>query len=627
MTEDRSGGIASFGVGFGSRKQGEGGEEAVSERTFRVVVIAEVVAGPDWSTGRTPPLDPLRIDAETFDGVMGQLAPSLGIDVNDPFGAGDPPLRVDIVWRDRKSMRPAELVEQVPALRALVDARRVVQDVAARKLTAEAARAPLVRILPRPSWADALVREVRPAPVVSHEAPKAAPAPRPTPGPAAGNGSGKSGLDALLDMVDVGAEPDAPPPSEAPGATMGELSRVIEAVARSARPARAARAIVGTAPQRLEQAFRNLLDGILHHPEVHRLESTWRGLRLLVEHCDRKAGVEVDVVCAGREAVADALKRLGEPDGDRAAIDLVLIDQHLEPVAVDLAHLDKWAGLASTLLAPIVLAGHPTMLGVDSLEQVARSTSALSTSNDGRAVALRGVASREDSRWVALVLNDPLVRAPYTQGTSRLQQPPYEEDASDPDAHVYTNGAYVVGALCARSHARLRWPTAITGIRDGVIGNLAVRTVHDRGEDAAVPLEVVPSEDAVREVARAGLTMLTCAPNTDAAVLSRAPVLHRGASPSGPAAASGTLGDQIFIGLFARAVQQVAAAIPAGTDPRAAEEVARITLAEMFERAPPPGPEIAAKDDPARGSLTVTVRPRRFAGITLEELTLGAALG
>ena len=140
MTEDRSGGIASFGVGFGSRKQGEDGEEAVNERSFRVVVIAEVVAGPDWSTGRTPPLDPLRIDAETFDGVMGQLAPSLGIEVNDPFGAGDPPLRVDIVWRERKSMRPAELVEQVPALRALVDARRVVQDVAARKLTAEAAR-------------------------------------------------------------------------------------------------------------------------------------------------------------------------------------------------------------------------------------------------------------------------------------------------------------------------------------------------------------------------------------------------------------------------------------------------------------------------------------------------------
>jgi predicted component of type VI protein secretion system len=305
----------------------------------------------------------------------------------------------------------------------------------------------------------------------------------------------------------------------------------------------------------------------------------------------------------------------------------VLIDQRIEPVAVDLAALEKWAGLASTLLAPIVLAGHPTMLGVDSLEQVARSTSALATSDDGRAIALRGVASREASRWVVLVLNDPLVRAPYTQGTSRLQQPPFEEDARDPDAHVYTSGAYVVGALCARSHARLRWPTAITGGRDGVIGNLPVHTVHDRGEEAAVPLQVVPSEDAVREVARAGLTMLACAPNTDAAVLTRAPVLHRSASPSGPGAASGTLGDQIFTGLFARAVQQVAAAIPVGSDPRAAEEVARIALAEMFERAAPPGPEIVTRVDPKRGSLEVTVRPRRFAGISLEELTLGAALG
>jgi type VI secretion system protein ImpC len=623
MTEDRSGGVASFGISFGDGKKGEGGPAPVEQRTFRVVVVAEVVAGSDWSTGRTPPLEPLRIDAESFDRVMGELAPSLAIEVSDPFGGSDPPLRLDLVWRDRKSMRPGELVEQVPALRALADARRVVDDVATRKLTGEGARAQLARILPRPSWADALVREVRPAPVAPAASPKAAP---PAPAPAADPG-GKSGLEALFDMVDVSAQPDPAPPSVAPDAAGSEIARMVQAVARSARPARAARAVVGTAPERLEQAFRNLLDGILHHPEVRRLESTWRGLRLLVEHCDRKTGVEVDVVNAGRDAVGSALQRLGEADAERAPIDLVLIDQRIEPVAVDLARLDKWAGLAGTLLTPIVLSGHPAMVGLESLEQVARSTSALSASTDGRAVALRGIASHEGARWVALVVNDVLVRAPYTAETSRLKQPPYAEDAEDPDAHVFTSGAYVIGALCARSHGRLGWPTAITGGRDGVLGNLPVHTVHDRGEHAAVPLQVVPSEDAVREVARAGLTMLTCAPNTDAAVLSRAPTLHRGTSPSGPAASSSTLADQIFVGIFARAVQQVAAAIPVGTDPRAAEDVARIALADLFDRAAPPGPEITAKVDPARGALTVTVRPRRFAGISLEELTLGAALG
>jgi hypothetical protein len=71
----------------------------------------------------------------------------------------------------------------------------------------------------------------------------------------------------------------------------------------------------------------------------------------------------------------------------------------------------------------------------------------------------------------------------------------------------------------------------------------------------------------------------------------------------------------------------VAAAIPAGTDAGAAAEVARIALSEMFERAAPPGPEIVAKVDAARGALNVTIRPRRFAGVSMDELTLGAALG
>jgi type VI secretion system ImpB/VipA family protein len=621
MIEDRSGGIASFGVSFGEGKAGQGGGEAAEERGFRVAVVAEVVPGADWSTGRTPPLEVVRIDAQTFDAVMAQLAPSFAIEVDDPFGGSDPPLRIDLVWRDRKAMRPNEIVEQVPALRALVDARRVVQDVAAGKASADSARSQLTRILPRANWADALLSEVRSAPAKPAPAAQPAPAPAASPARAASNG-GKGGLDALLDMVDVAAEPAAA--VEEPAATQGELSRVVAAVARSARPG-ARRAVVGTAPQRLEQAFRNLLDSILRHPEFRRLEATWRGLRLLVEHCDRKSGVEVDVVCAGREAVADALRRLGEGDAERPPVDLVVVDQRIEPVAADLGLLETWAGLAEALLAPIVLAGHPTLLGVDSLERLARSTSQLSASDDGRAVALRAVAAHESSRWVAIVLNDPLVRPPHTQATSRQQQPPFEEDADDADAHVFASGAYVVGALCARSHARLRWPTAITGPRDGALGNLPVHTIRDRGQEAAVPLQAAPSEDAVREVAKAGLIVLTCAPNTDTVLLARAPVMHRSAGGSGPTSA--TLGDQLFVGRFARAVQQVASAIPADTEPRAAEEVARIALHEMFQTAPPPGPEISAKVDAARGALTVTVRPRRFAGIALEELTLGAALG
>ena len=615
MVEERTGGIASFGVSFGEPKGGGSEGEAAS---FRVVVVSELVGRPDWSTGRTPPLHPIRVDTESFDRVMGQLAPSLALDVADPFGGGEPPLRVDLIWRDRKSMRPGEIVQSTPALRSLVEARRVVQEVAARRKTAETARAELVRILPRASWADALVGEVRPAPPSERGT---APAPTTSAGPA------KAGIDALLDMVDLGKSAATPPPVTAPAEDSNAMSRIVAAVARSAREDKVAtpRAVVGTAPERLASAFQNLLASILGHPEVRRLERAWRGLRLLVEQSDKARGVEIDVLCASGERIDDALSHLADVDPARAAVDLIVVDQALAPTAADLSALERWAGRAEALLAPLVVGGRPEMLGSDSLAAIARSTSALSASDDPRAIAVRAVASREASRWLCIALNDPLVRAPYTPATARQEDPRFEQNAGDLGAHVFANAAMVIASLCARSFARLGWPTSITGARDGVVGNLPVHTVSERGAETAIALETLPSEDAVREVARAGLTMLTCAANSDAAVLTRAPTLHRTGGGSGATAA--TLADQLFVGRFARAVQQIAAAIPAGTDPARAEEVARITLMELFGKAAPAGPEVVVKVDAPRAQMTVTVRPRRFAGIALEEITLGAALG
>src|ERR1019366_4759567 len=149
----------------------------------------ELLPRPEWSTGRPAPGDAIAIDAESFDRVFADLAPSLAIDVDDPFSREEKPLRVDLVWRDRKAIRPSAIVAQVPVLRALVEARRVVQDVAARKRTADDARAHLERILPRRAWVDALLGDVRTSvpPVEGRPEKKREPT---------------SALDALFDLVD-----------------------------------------------------------------------------------------------------------------------------------------------------------------------------------------------------------------------------------------------------------------------------------------------------------------------------------------------------------------------------------------------------------------------------------------
>jgi hypothetical protein len=93
-----------------------------------------------------------------------------------------------------------------------------------------------------------------------------------------------------------------------------------------------------------------------------------------------------------------------------------------------------------------------------------------------------------------------------------------------------------------------------------------------------------------------------------------------GASP----AASLTLGDQLFVSRLATAIVQLASAIPQGTPEAAVREVALVSLAGLFtERAP----EMSVRVAGTPASLEVTVRPRGFPGVKLEEVTLGAPLG
>jgi type VI secretion system protein ImpC len=622
MTENgdkKSGGIQSFGIGFG-RPGEEGRPREVSDRgPLRIVVLSELTPRADYATGPAPHLEAIPIDKLSFDRVMEALAPSLAIEVKDPFVPTDPPLRVDLRWRELKALRPDAIVEQVPLLRALVDARRVVEDVRGRRLSAANARAQLARILPRPSWAESLTSEVTERAGIEG-------GDRGGRSPPVG---GSSPLDDLLDKVDIKGPESA---RAAVGPPAGNLSAIVTAIAKSARgnesvPA----AVVGSAPERVERAFARIVGDVLRHPEVRRLERAWRSLRLLVDACDFRAGVEVDAVPTDAEGVERAFRRLADRAGgesSRAPVDLFVIDHDVAATAVDLARLEKWGEMAEAFRAPLVTNGTAGLLGVDDLAQIAKTTRRLANIDDPRSVAVRGVASRDAARWIALAFNHVLLRSPYTASTSRVRDLPFAEDAADRDACVFGGAAIVVAGLSARSFVKHGWPTAIVGPQNGVFGNLPVHEVADAGQTFAIPLETFVTTDAQTEAARAGFTLLGCAANHDAAVLMKAPVLYRGPTVGGGAdnPAGSTLGDQLFVGRLANAIEQLAAAIPNNADPKAIEETARVMLSELFANAAPSGPEIEVAVDTVRQLMQVTVRPRRYAGVSLEEVTLGAQL-
>ncbi len=636
MTGERQGGIAGFGVGFGSgaqgHREGDAPEEASPRGPLRVVVVSQVTAQSEFSTGPEPLVTVRRLSRAEFDRVFMELAPSLAFELETQVV--DKPLRVDLRFERLKALKPQSLVEQVPTLRALVDAKRIIQHLIEGRLGQGAARDQLARVLPAGRFNDDLCRELAGADAAPHAVASAPSSAASAPGapPAAPPAGG--GLEALLAQVDIApsAEPGATAVTQqAPGAS---ASALVSAVARAAvgKKSGGGGSTAERALTKIESHFQALLGAILRHPEVQRLEATWRGLWLLLERANLGAGVELDLLPAGdgTQGISQALTQLAAREGiheaERAPVDLIVIDREVSASQHDLKALEAWATLAELMRAPIVTAGSHELVGVDQLRELSFSERRHAGSTDPRAVAARAVAGRDAARWVCLTLNRALVRAAYTEETARTKDIAFAQDPALPGAHVFIPGTWLVAALVMESFVRTGLGTDITG-QGGVLNNLPVHEVEDRGERAAIPVEVFISSESQSELARTGVAALGCARNRDLVVLSHAPVFYREPSQTGGDArpAELSLPDQLFVGRFSHAVEMVAAAIPAHTPARAAGEVAQIALLDFFQNPPPVGPEVEATVE--GGNLIVTVRPRRFAGIGLGEVTLAAPLG
>jgi hypothetical protein len=90
-----------------------------------------------------------------------------------------------------------------------------------------------------------------------------------------------------------------------------------------------------------------------------------------------------------------------------------------------------------------------------------------------------------------------------------------------------------------------------------------------------------------------------------------------------------SLVDQLFVARLVQFLRALASKLPSSSDPAEAQPVLEAATWALFENGAPAGPQlelrVRATDDGA--VCAVTVRPRRFLGVTLEELSLEMPLG
>lgn len=225
------------------------------------------------------------------------------------------------------------------------------------------------------------------------------------------------------------------------------------------------------------------LDAVLHHPEVQRLESAWRGLRFVIERVREQDNVFVEMVTCTKQELADdfadapeipqsGLYRLvytsayatfgGKPYG------LVCANYEFGPGAEDLGLLRQCAAVAAMAHAPFIANAGAGFFGLDCLDELPRVRDLAAILAGPRYRLWHSFRDTEDARYVGLCLPRFLLRAPYRVETDPFMPLRYRESVEGHhERFLWGAASFAFAVRAIDSFSRYRWCVYIIGSRAG----------------------------------------------------------------------------------------------------------------------------------------------------------------
>ncbi len=288
----------------------------------------------------------------------------------------------------------------------------------------------------------------------------------------------------------------------------------------------------------LDAALGEQVNAILHHPKFQKLESSWRGLRYLVEQLDGTENIKVRVLNLSWRDLARDLERAIEFDQSqlfRKVYSEGLDTPGADPFSVllgdyeirhrltedhpvdDLATLEAASGVAAAAFAPLIAGAHPLMLGLGEFATLEQPLNLPRTFDQLEYLKWQSFRNTDDARFVGLTLPRVLTRLPYEDDGSRVDGFRFREDVSGPDRSKYLWGTavYALGAVLIRSFSQSGWLADIRGVRrdtegGGLVCGLPVHSfdTEKRGVAAKSSTDVMVGDRQEAELSRLGFIPL-----------------------------------------------------------------------------------------------------------------------
>ncbi len=288
---------------------------------------------------------------------------------------------------------------------------------------------------------------------------------------------------------------------------------------------------------------------ILHHEDFQGLESAWRGLHHLVNNTETDEMLKIRVMDISKKDLAKTLKRFKGTAWDQSPVFKKLYeaeygqlggepygclvgDYYFDHSPPDVELLAGIAQIASACHAPFLSAAAPTVMQMDSWQELTNPRDLTKIFGTPEYAAWRSLRESEDAKYVGLTMPRFLARLPYGAKTSPVEDFDFEEDTAGSDSTKYTwaNSAYAMAVNVNRAFKEFGWCTRIRGVESGgAVEGLPVHTFpsDDGGVDMKCPTEIAISDRREAELAKNGFMPVIHRKNSDVAAFIGAQSLNK----------------------------------------------------------------------------------------------------
>ena len=288
---------------------------------------------------------------------------------------------------------------------------------------------------------------------------------------------------------------------------------------------------------------------IIHDESFQQLESAWRGLHYLVNNTETDEQLKIKVFNVSKKEVGKSLKKFRGTAWDQSPIfkriyeeeygsfggepfGLLVGDFYFDHSPMDTQLLGDLAAVASAAHAPFIAAAAPSVLQMDSWNELANPRDLTKIFQTPEYAAWRSLRESDDARYIGLAMPRFLARLPYGAKTEPVEEFAFEEDTEGADSSKYTwaNSAYAMATNITRAFKMYGWTTRIRGIESGgAVEGLPAHTFpsEDGGVAMKCPCEIAISDRREAELAANGFMPLIYKKNSDFAAFIGAQSLQK----------------------------------------------------------------------------------------------------